>query len=198
MLYRFFTHKTSHNKWRFMGLLSISLFSKPVLSYTFTFFCFWPVQFLEQIPSPYSPSPFAHLLICHFLSNHPNPVSTTLTRNLKPCLIYELSLAKAVFCSSAVLITTPSSSMHFFCFFDVLPSAPTTTGMILMLLMFRILLISLFSSWYLSIFLLLFFTNSHISRYSNINFGTSCLTLIHYNNIWFSCFFSFIFGYILS
>ena len=95
--------------------------------------------------------------------------------------------SSAGFCSNAVLITTPSSSIHFFSFFGVLPSAPTTTGMNLMLLMFRILLISLFSSWYLSIFLLLFFTNSHVSRYSNINYGTSCLILIHYNNIWFSC-----------
>ena len=42
--------------------------------------------------------------------------------------------------------------MHFFSFFNILPSAPTTTGMTLMLIMFYILLISLFSSWYLSIF----------------------------------------------
>ena len=42
--------------------------------------------------------------------------------------------------------------MHFFSFFDVLSSVPTTTGMSLMLLMFHILLISVFSSWYLSIF----------------------------------------------
>ena len=49
-------------------------------------------------------------------------------------------------------ITTPRSSLHFFSFFDVLPSAPTTTGMTLMLLMFQILFISLFRSWYLSIF----------------------------------------------
>ena len=42
--------------------------------------------------------------------------------------------------------------MHFFSFFNILPSAPTTTGMTLMLIMFYILLISLSSSWYLSIF----------------------------------------------
>ena len=42
--------------------------------------------------------------------------------------------------------------MHFFSFFDVLPSVPTTTGMTLMLLMFHIILIFLFSSWHLSIF----------------------------------------------
>ena len=58
--------------------------------------------------------------------------------------------SSGVFCSNVVLIT-PSSSMHFFSFFDVLPSATTTTGMTLMLPVFHILLISLFSSWYLSI-----------------------------------------------
>ena len=47
--------------------------------------------------------------------------------------------SSAVFCSNAVLITT-SSSMHFFCSFDVLPIAPTTTGMTLMLLKFHIFL----------------------------------------------------------
>ena len=46
----------------------------------------------------------------------------------------------AVFCSNIVLITTPSSFMQFFSFFDMLPSAPTTTGMTLMLLIFHILL----------------------------------------------------------
>ena len=58
----------------------------------------------------------------------------------------------AIFCSNAVLITSPTSSMQFFSFFDVLSNAPTTTGINFMLLMFQILLISLFSSWYLSIF----------------------------------------------
>ena len=57
--------------------------------------------------------------------------------------------SSAVFCNNVVPLTT-SSSMHFFSFFDVLPSAPTTTGMTLMLLMFHILLISVFSSWYLN------------------------------------------------
>ena len=60
------------------------------------------------------------------------------------------------FCSNAMHITTPRSSLHFFSFFDVLPSAPTTTGMTLMLLMFQILFISLFRSWYLSIFFFCF------------------------------------------
>ena len=51
-----------------------------------------------------------------------------------------------------MLITTSSSSLHFFNFLDVLQSALTITEMTLMLLMFNILLISVFSSCYLSIF----------------------------------------------
>ena len=70
--------------------------------------------------------------------------------------------SSVVFCSNAVLTTTPSSSMHFFSFFDVLPSAPSTTGMTVMLLMFHILLISLFR---------------------NVNYDTTFLIFIHYNNI---------------
>ena len=64
--------------------------------------------------------------------------------------------SSTAFCSNAVLITTPSFSTQFFSFFDALPSAPTITGMTLMPLMFHILLISPFSSWYLSIFSLSF------------------------------------------
>ena len=89
--------------------------------------------------------------------------------------------SSAVFSSNAVLLTTLSSSMQFFSFFDVLPSAPTTTGMILMLV-FHIILISLFSSWYLSIF-----SFSYVSRYSNIIYDTTSLILFHYNSIWFPC-----------
>ena len=72
---------------------------------------------------------FIYLSIFFSLSNYPNPVSTNLICNLKPY-----------------------NNSKFFSFFDELPSAPNTTGMTLMLLMFHILLISLFSSWYLSIF----------------------------------------------
>ena len=75
--------------------------------------------------------------------------------------------------------------MHFFSFFDMLPSAPATTGMTLMLLMFHVLLISLLSSWCLSVFS--FFFQSYLSRFSNINYGTTSLILIHCNNIGFSC-----------
>ena len=76
--------------------------------------------------------------------------------------------------------------MHFFSFFDVLLSAPTTTGMTLMLLMFLFLLISIFSPA-ISQFFPYFCTNSYVSRYRNINYGTTSVILIHYNNIWFSC-----------
>ena len=51
-----------------------------------------------------------------------------------------------------MLITTLSSSMQFFSFFDVLLRAPTTISMTSMLLMFHFFLISLFSLWYLLIF----------------------------------------------
>ena len=137
ILYRFLPIKrVITNDQRFMGLLSISYVFKnlyfPILLHSFS-----SVKFLEKFPSP---CPFAHLpfhgFIFYFiffsLSNHPNHVSTNLIRNLKPALICELSLSSAVFCSNPVLITTPISSMYFFSFFDVLPSAPTTTGITLM------------------------------------------------------------------
>ena len=74
--------------------------------------------------------------------------------------------------------------MQFFSFFDVLPSTPTTTRMTLMPLMFHILLISLFSFWYLSVFSSLF-DDSYVSGYSYINCGLTSLIHIHYNKIWF-------------
>ena len=91
---------------------------------------------------PFSNAPWPHFLKPHlqsktFLNIRAVPIST-------------------VFCSNAVLITTPNYSMHFFSFFDVLPSAPTITGMTLMLLMFHIILVSLFSSWYPQFFPSLF------------------------------------------
>ena len=66
--------------------------------------------------------------------------------------------SSAIFYSNAVLITL-SSSMQFFSFFNVQPSVLTITGMALMLLMFHILLIPVFNSWYLNFFLL-FLANS--------------------------------------
>ena len=110
-----------------MGLLSISCFSqKPVPSYTYTFFS--PVQFLEPLPSPFlSPALF-------FL---PHPRFRKIYPQSKTFLNIRAVPSSAVFCINAVLITTPSSSMQFFSFFDVPPNAPTTTGMNLMLLIFQ-------------------------------------------------------------
>ena len=81
--------------------------------------------------------PFSHLF------PPPPPFLQTLSA------IWNLNLwpvtSSAVFCSSAVVIATPNSSIQFFSFFYMLPSAHSTTWMTLMLLMFHILLISLFS-----------------------------------------------------
>ena len=95
---------------------------------------------------------YLYLLIYFILSNHPNSVSTNFICNLKSSLIYKLSLA--VLFSAAMEWSAYNNAQFyaFFSFFDVLPSDPTTIGMTLMLLMFHILLISLFSSWYLSMF----------------------------------------------
>ena len=129
-------------------------------------------------PSP-SPPPFSHFFLPHHCPLKLYPQSKTF-------LDVEAVPNSAAFCSKSVLIET-SSSMQAFSFFDVLTSAPTTTGMALMLLMFHSLLISLFSSLYLSNFFLLFFASSYVCRCSNINYGTTSVILIHYNNIWFSC-----------
>ena len=120
------------------------------------------------------------LPICHFFSfiRSPQPHFHKPYAQSKTFLSMQAVPNSAVFCSSAVLITTPSSSVHFFSFFDVLPS--------LMLLMYHILLISLFSSWYLPNFPISF-SLTLVSRYSNINYGATSLILIHYNNIWLSC-----------
>ena len=122
-----------------MGLLSISyVFKKlyfPILLYSFS-----PDQFLEQFSTP---SPFSTF----FLSTLPQqPRSQKSYLHSKTFPNIPTVPSSAVFCSNAVLITTPSSSMPFFSFFDVLPSAHITTRMTLMLLMFHILLLSVFSS----------------------------------------------------
>ena len=124
-----------------------------------------------------SPPPFSHFFL-------PHPCPLKLYPQSKTFLDVGAVPNSAVFCSKSVLIET-SSSMQVFSFFDVLTSAPTTTGMALMLLMFHNLLISLFSSLYLSIFFVLFFASSYVCRCSNINYGTTSVILIHYNNIWF-------------
>ena len=77
--------------------------------------------------------------------------------------------------------------MHFFSFFDVLPSVPTTTGMTLMLLMFHIILIFLFSSWHLSIFSFSF-SLTLMSPGIAISIMAQLLSfLFTFNNIRFSC-----------
>ena len=163
------------NDQRFMGLFCPSpmfhllCFQKPVLSYTFTFFLACSV--FEAISLNLPICLFAtFFFLCQIT---PTPFPQILSA-IKTFLNIRTVPSSAVFCSNAVFIKTPSSSMYFFSFFDVLLSAPTTTGMTLMLLMFHILLISVFSSWYLN-FLFLFFTNSYVSRYSNINYGTTSL-----------------------
>ena len=77
---------------------------------------------------------------CLFSSLHPH--FHKLYPQFKTFLNVRAVLSSAVFCSNPVLITTPSFSMQFFSFFGVRPSAPATTGMTLMLIMFHILLIS--------------------------------------------------------
>ena len=146
----------------------------PILLHSFP-----PVHFLEQFPSP---SPVAHLPPFFFFIKSPQPCFHKSYPQSKTFLNTQAVLSSAIFCSNAVLIATPSSSMHFFTFFDPVAISPTTTGMTLMLRVFHILLISLFSSWY---FFHLFFTNSYVPRHSNINYGTPFI-LIYYNNIWFS------------
>ena len=139
-----------------MFIVHLLCFQKPVLSYTFTFFLTCSV--FGTIPHP--PSTFAHLPLFFLYQITPNPFHKSYLQS-KTFLNIPAVPSNAVFCSNAVLITTPSSSMYLFSFFGVLPSAPNATGMTLMLLMFHILLISLLSSWHLSMFS---FTNSQISR----------------------------------
>ena len=107
-----------------------------ILSHLFSFWNLFPLP-------PLSPSFFSFTsLHPHF--HKPYPQSKSFLNILAVP-------SSAVFCNNAVLIT-PNCSMQFLSFFDVLPSAPTTAGMTLMFLMFHILLISPFSSLYLSIF----------------------------------------------
>ena len=154
------------NDQRFMGLLSISHVFKnlhfPILLHSFL-----SVQFLEQLPSSF---PFATFV---FFSKSPTCFHKSYLQSKTFLNVWAVP-SSAVFCSNAVLTTAPSSSMHFFSFFDVLPSTPTTTGMTLMLLMFQILSISLFGSC-ISRFFRSYFTNPYVSRYTNINYGTTSL-----------------------
>ena len=93
---------------------------------------FLPALFLEQSP-PFLP----YLPVCHFFFfiKSPQPRSHKSYLRSKTFLNIRAVPSSAVFCSNTVLVTTPSS-IHFLSFFDVLPSALTTTGMTLMLLIF--------------------------------------------------------------
>ena len=127
----------------------------PVFPKTCSFLYFYILSYLFSFWNLFPPLLLPHLFFFSFPSTHPyfhKPYPQS-----KTFLNIQAVPSSAVFCGNAVLITTPSSSMQFFSFFEVLPSAPTTTGMTLMFLMFHILLISPFSSWYLLIFFLLFF-----------------------------------------
>ena len=133
----------------------------PIFSKTYTFLYFYILSHLFIFSNNFPPPP--HLPIClFFFIKSPQPRFHKSYPQSKTFLNILAVPSSAVFCSNAVPITTYGSSMHFFSFFDVLPSASTTSGMTLMPLMFRILLISLFSSWYLSMFSLLFFINSYV------------------------------------
>ena len=115
------------NDQRFMGLLSISYvcFQKPALSYTFRFFCICSV--FGTIPIP--PPSCQFFSFFSFSNLHPQPCFHKSYPQSKTFLNIRAAPGSAVFCSNAMLITIPSSSIHFFSFFDMLPSAPTTTGM---------------------------------------------------------------------
>ena len=133
------------NYQRLMGLLPISYVFKNLPSSTFTFFL--TISVFGAISHP--------LPIPHFSQKNlppSNPVFHQPYSQSKTFLNMRPVPGSAIFCSNAVLITTPSSSMQFSSFFDLLPSAPTTTGMTLMRLMLHIILISFFSSRYLLIF----------------------------------------------
>ena len=180
-----FTHKASHNKWpKVYGfIVHLLCFLKNCTFYTFKFFLTCSVFGTISLPLPICPfATFFFIKSPQLGFYKPHPQSKTFLNTWAVP-------SSAISCSNVVLITTPSSSMHFFSFFDVLPSVPTTTGMTLMLLMFPILSISLFSSWHLSILSFSFsLTLRYVSRYNNMNYNTTSLILIHYNNIWFSCF----------
>ena len=77
------------------------------------------------------------LIFSSFFSPSPQPLFHKPYLQSKTFLNIVDVPSNAVFCSNAVLITTPTS-MRFSSFFDVLPSALTTTGMTLILLMFYI------------------------------------------------------------
>ena len=114
-----------------------------MFSKTCTFLYFYILSCLFSFWNNFPPP--SHLPLLFFFSKSPTCFHKSYLQSKTFLNVWAVP-SSAVFCSNAVLTTAPSSSMHFFSFFDVLPSTPTTTGMTLMLLMFQILLISLFGS----------------------------------------------------
>ena len=114
-----------------MGLLPIPYVFNNLPFYTFTFFLTCSVLVAISLSLP----------ICHFFFfcflNSPQPHSHKPYPQYKTFVNIQAALSSAAFCNNTVFLTTPSSSMHFSSFFDVLPSDPTTTGMTLKLLVFH-------------------------------------------------------------
>ena len=149
-----------------------------MFSKTCIFPYFYNVSHLFCLWNNFPPPP--HLPLFFFIESPPSQPRFHKPYPQSKTFLNKLSVHRsAVFGSNGVFIRTPSSSMHFFSFFDVLPSA---TGMTLMLLMFHIFFISVFSFWYLSTFFS-FFTGSYVSKYSNMNHDTTSFILIHCNSI---------------
>ena len=123
----------------------------PMFSKTCTLQNFYILSHLFSSWNNFTPLPHFLISLFFFFMKSPQPCFHKSYPQSKTFLNIQAVCRSAIFCSNAVLIRIPSSSLHFFSFFDVLPSTPTTTGT-LMLLIFHMLLISLFSSWYLSIF----------------------------------------------
>ena len=129
-----------------MFIVYLLCFQKPVPFCTFTFFLtcsvFLTLSLLVPLP---------HI----FPSVHP----CSCKPYLLPKTFFNIAAVSscAIFCTNPVLIT-PRSPVQFFSFFNVQPSALTITGMTLMFPTLHILLIPLFSSWYLNFFLLFWLT----------------------------------------
>ena len=103
------------------------------ISYVFenlNFLYFYILSHLFSFWNKFSPPPYSPIFFIYLLS-FPSPQ----TRFHKPYPLSKIFLniravtSFAVLCNNVVLITTPIFSKHFFNFFNVLTSAPTTTGM---------------------------------------------------------------------
>ena len=121
-----FTQKASHNKLpKVYGFIVHLLVFKnlyfPILYILLFLTC--SVFGTISLPLLLPICPFATFI---FLIKSPQPRFHKCYLQSKTFLNIRAVHSKPAFCSNAVLIATPSSSMHFFSFFDVLPSAPTS------------------------------------------------------------------------